>query len=194
MRTRLTRIEIYVLTHTLGGVASALAVLATVITLVDFVEMSRSIGVRAEIGFSQTLSLTLLNAPSLILLLLPFAFLFGVLGAFVSLNRRSELIAMRAAGVSAWRFIFPAAGAAVAFGIVTVTILNPVASALNGRYEQQRAALTGATPSNLHGEIWLRQGDAETQIVIRARGRDTDNGPLTCSAWAWPSPTRRRRC
>ena len=178
MRTRLTRIEAYVLTNTLGGVAAALAVLATVITLIDFVEMSRSIGVRAEVGFSQTLSLTLLNAPSLILLLLPFAFLFGVLGAFVGLNRRSELIAMRAAGVSAWRFIFPAAGAAMAIGVVTVTILNPIASALNARYELQRAALVGSTPSNLRGETWLRQGDAETQIVIRAHSRDADHGPL----------------
>ena len=71
------------------------------------------------------LALTLLKAPSMILLLLPFAFLFGVLAAFVSLNRRSELIAMRAAGVSAWRFIFPAAAAAFVIGIVTVSVLNP---------------------------------------------------------------------
>jgi lipopolysaccharide export system permease protein len=178
MRWRLTRIEAYVLGHTLGGVAAAVAVLTTVITLIDFVEMSRSVGVRAEIGFSQTLALTLLNAPSLVLLLLPFAFLFGVLGAFVSLNRRSELIAMRAAGVSAWRFIFPAAAAALVIGVLTITILNPIASSLNARYEKDRDVLMGAQFDRVRGETWLRQGDAETQIVIRAHGRDADHGPL----------------
>jgi len=175
---RLGRIERYVLVRTLGGVATALAVLTTVIVLVNFVEQSRTVGVRAEIGFGETLWLTLLNTPSVILLLLPFAFLGGVLGAFVSLNRRSELIAMRAAGVSAWRFIFPAAAAAFVIGILTVTVVSPISSAMNAAYEHDRAELLqgGQTPGST--TTWLRQGDAQNQVVIRARGRDFDHGTL----------------
>ena len=67
MRRRLTRIERYVLEITLLGVSMALGVIATVILLIDFVELSRTVGVQAEIGFDQTLSLTLLQAPSVIL-------------------------------------------------------------------------------------------------------------------------------
>jgi lipopolysaccharide export system permease protein len=176
MRTRLTRIETYVLGQTLIGVAGASAVFSVVIALIDFVELSRSVGVHADVGFTRIFGLTLLNAPSVILLLLPFSFLFGVLGAFVSLNRRSELIAMRAAGVSAWRFILPAAGAAVVIGLLTMTVLNPVASALNSRFEKIRAELAAEGVVVPPGDIWLRQGDAHTQIVIRARGHDTDHG------------------
>ncbi|MDR3506524.1 MAG: LptF/LptG family permease [Caulobacteraceae bacterium] len=173
MRLRLTRIERYVLETTLLGVATALAVLSTVIILIDFVELSRTVALRAEIGFAKVLYLTALHAPSVILLLLPFAFLFGVLGAYVNLNRRSELIAMRAAGVSAWRFIFPAAGAALLIGMVSVTVLNPVASALNARFEQESDALQrGPSPAAANQEVWLRQGDAHAQIVIRAKSRD----------------------
>ncbi|QUD88994.1 LptF/LptG family permease [Phenylobacterium montanum] len=168
MRLSLTRIESYVLSATLLGVGVALAVIAAVIMLADFVELSRTLGVGAELGFSQTLRLTLLHAPSVILLLLPFAFLFGVLGAFVNLNRRSELIAMRAAGVSAWRFIFPAAGAAVVIGLVAITILNPVASALAAQYERDVEALRRGAAVASGKEIWLRQGDSHTQIVIHA--------------------------
>ncbi|HQR90840.1 MAG TPA: LptF/LptG family permease, partial [Caulobacter sp.] len=73
----------------------------------------------------QLLYLTILQAPATILVLTPFIFLFGTLGAFVGLNRRSELIAMRAAGVSAWRFILPAAVAAFVIGVLTITLLNP---------------------------------------------------------------------
>ena len=175
---RLGRIESYVLVRTLGGVGAALAVLTTIILLVDFVEQSRTVGVRAEIGFGETLWLTILNTPSVILLLLPFAFLGGVLGAFVSLNRRSELIAMRAAGVSAWRFIFPAAAAAFVIGILTVTVLSPISSAMNAAYEHDRANLLQGGQENGAGQTWLRQGDAQNQVVIRARGRDFDHGTL----------------
>lgn len=178
MRKRLTRIESYVLRQTLIGVAASFAILATIIALVDFVELSRSVGARVEISFDRTLLLTALNAPALILSLLPFAFLFGVLGAFVSLNRRSELVAMRAAGVSAWRFIFPAAAAALAIGVLTVTLVNPVTSMMNAEFEKQRDVLRGAFLPPSGKDTWIRQGDAQTQIVIHARAHNLDRGVL----------------
>jgi lipopolysaccharide export system permease protein len=178
MRLKLGRIERYVLVRSLIGVGAALAVLTTVIVLVDFVEQSRTVGVRAEIGFGETLWLTVLNTPSVIVMLLPFAFLGGVLGAFVSLNRRSELIAMRAAGVSAWRFILPAAGAAFVIGLLTITVLSPIASAMNAGYERSRAAFMQGGPTSDTGETWLRQGDNQNQVVIRAKARDFDHGTL----------------
>ena len=165
------RMQLYVLSRTLVGVGTALALIASVIMLIDFVELSRTLGGRMELTFVQLLGLTLLKSPAVILLLLPFAFLFGTMGAFVALNRRSELVAMRAAGVSAWRFTFPAAAAFV-LGVVTVTLLNPVASAMNARFEDRRAELTEGQPENAQ-EIWLRQGDDSQQIVIHAHSHDT---------------------
>jgi lipopolysaccharide export system permease protein len=179
VRLRLSRIEQYVLARTLMGVGGAFAVFATVIALIDFVELSRTVGGRNEVGFDSVLMLTVLNAPSLILILLPFSFLFGVVSAFVSLNRRSELIAMRAAGVSAWRFIFPAAGAALAIGVVTVTVLNPLASMMNAEFESLRAGLMTQGQTAAPQTIWLRQGDAHNQIVIRAHERVPGAGALT---------------
>jgi len=170
-----------VLLHTLIAVAAATAVISLVILLIDFVEVSRTVGVRAEIGFNQILALTLLQTPSLILILLPFAFLFGVLGAFVNLNRRSELIALRAAGVSAWRFIFPAAVAAAVIGVISVTVLNPAASAMSARFEKARDDLMQDSLPIGPKEIWLRQGDSHTQVVIRARASEADHGTLRLS-------------
>ena len=116
--------------------------------------------------------LTLLKSPALILQLLPFVFLFGVLGAFVNLNRKSELIAMRAAGVSAWRFIFPAAGAALLVGVLTVAALNPLATLLNGRFEDIRAELLDGALDRSGEQIWLQQGDGRTQMIINAIRED----------------------
>jgi len=172
------RLQFYVLTRTLAGVGAAFAVVSSVIMLVNFVEISRTVGGRGDVAFPDILELVLLKSPSVILLLLPFVFLFGAMGAFVALNRRSELIAMRAAGVSAWRFLFPAAAAAFAVGVLTITVLNPLAAALNGRFEDRRAALTGSGSPGGAAEVWLRQGDSRGQIVIHARSRDPRRGPL----------------
>ncbi len=172
------RLQLYVLARTLAGIGAALVVVASVIMLVDFIDVSRTLSGRGDIGFPQIAELVLLKSPSIILLLLPFVFLFGVMGAFVALNRRSELIAMRAVGVSAWRFLFPAAAAAFAVGIVAVAVLSPSAAALNGRFEDRRAALTGGDSPASAGEVWLRQGTPGGQIVIHASQRDTRHGSL----------------
>ena len=169
------RLQVYVLTRTLMGVGAALAVIASVIMLIDLVELSRTVGGRVELTFVELLGLTLLKSPSVILLLLPFVFLFGAMGAFVALNRRSELVAMRAAGVSAWRFVLPAAVVSFAIGVLTVTVLNPVAAALGARFDDERAALTDGKAQSARGEIWLRQGDDRDQIVIHAKAHDIDN-------------------
>ena len=129
--------QVYVLTRTLMGVGAALGVIGSVIMLIEFVELSRTLGGRTELTFFQLIGLMLLKSPTVILLLLPFVFLFGAMGAFVTLNRRSELVAMRAAGVSAWRFIAPAAAAAFGLGVLTITVLNPAGRAPQRRFEDR---------------------------------------------------------
>ena len=159
----------YVTARTLNGVGTALMVLTSVIVLINFVELSRSAGARAgEASALSLFGLALLESPTVILLVLPFAFLFGVLAAFMGLNRRSELIALRAAGVSAWRFVTPAALAAALFGVITLTVLNPVASEMSGRFERLKAAMLQGYLGPQTKTIWLRQGDKHSQIVIRA--------------------------
>ena len=174
------RIQLYVLVRTLAGLGAALAVVVAVIMLVDFVELSRAIGGRMEASFFDLLLLTSLESPAVVLLLLPFVFLFGVMGAFVALNRRSEFVAMRAAGVSAWRFVTPAAAAAFLLGLLTVTLLNPAAALMNGRFEDRRLALSDDQGAGRR-EIWLRQGDDQHQIVIHAKSHDTRNKTVRLS-------------
>jgi len=173
-----TRIQAYVLLRTLLGVGAVLAVVASVVALVDFVELSRTVGGRADISFFALVELVVLEAPSVMLFLTPFVFLFGVMGAFVALNRRSELVAMRAAGVSAWRFVFPAAVAAALIGVIVTIALNPAAAALNARFEDRRAALGQDGNPGARQELWLRQVDDGNQVVIHARGHDTLNGAI----------------
>ncbi len=167
----LSRIQLYVLWRMLMAILVAFLVIAAVELLVDFVSVSRDVGARVDITPGQVLGLTLMKSPSVLLILLPFVFLFGTLAAFVGLNRRSELIAMRAAGISAWRFIFPAAVAAFVIGVLAATVLNPAASALNAQYEKSRARFMNNYLAGAAKDVWLRQGAGQRQTVIHAKSR-----------------------
>ena len=106
------RLQLYVLRQVILWIVTFFLVFASMELLIDFVSISRDVGARVDISPAGVARLTVMKAPAVLLVLLPFVFLGGTLAAYVTLNRRSELTAMRAAGVSAWRFIFPAAATA----------------------------------------------------------------------------------
>ena len=166
---RLGHISGYVLKGALIGVLIATMVITAIILLLSFVELSRTVGTSAkDVSAAVLLGLALLQSPSIILLLLPFAFLFGVLGAYVSFNRRNELIAFRAAGVSAWRFIMPIGAAAAGIGVITILILNPIASQMNDKFQHLQAQLMEGYLDEKPKPIWIRQGDRHRQVIIEA--------------------------
>lgn len=167
MRLRLTAIERYVLGQTIQSVIGAMLIISSVIVLIDFVEL----GQRLELAFTRTAQLVSMKSPAVMVLVAPFMLLFGTLAAFVALNRRSELVAMRAAGVSAWRFIMPAATLAFLFGVLTVGVLNPVTASLTDRFERERGAISAGATTAEPKAVWLRQGDEHSQTVIHARSR-----------------------
>jgi lipopolysaccharide export system permease protein len=176
---RLGRIERYVLIQLARSLGVALAVIAALVMLIDFVEISRGLGSDTDLSGLRILGLMLLKSPAVIVQLLPFVFLFGTLGAFVGLNRRSELVAMRAAGVSAWRFVLPAAGAALVLGVLTVTVIGPVAASGDGLFQRERQRISGSIVSGDEQEaVWLREGDGPRQMVIRAARQDRANARL----------------
>ena len=175
-------LELYLLRRTGRAIGVALAVISAVILLIQFEELSRSVGLRTDAGVPDILWLTLLRSPSLILLLSPFVFLFGGIAAYVGLNRSSELTAMRAAGVSAWRFIAPSALLALVSGLIVVGALNPLAASLSARFEVERARLMQTYLTDAPKEVWLRQGDDQGLVVIHAKSRDMDGDSIRLRA------------
>jgi lipopolysaccharide export system permease protein len=170
------RLQLYVLRHVILWIITFLLVFASMELLIDFVSISRDVGARVDISPAGVARLTLMKAPAVLLVLAPFVFLGGTLAAYVTLNRRSELTAMRAAGVSAWRFIFPAAATAFLCGVAATTLVNPVASRLNARYESERADLMKSyLPGLAPKDVWLREGKGRNQVVIHAHSQTEAN-------------------
>lgn len=154
------RIQRYIFRECVTSLVLTLGVILLAIVLVDVVEQMRTIGDRTQISILTAFSLTMMKTPGLILETLPFAMLVGSILTYSQLSRRSEIPAIRAVGVSAWRFLGPAMLLAVLVGVLMVTVLDPLATRLNGEFEATRARLLGnTTPTN--SGVWLSQGDLQ---------------------------------
>ncbi|WP_297734965.1 LptF/LptG family permease [uncultured Maricaulis sp.] len=163
------RLNRYMASQTAGGLLLAFLTIATVIILVDFVEQSRAVGTRVDVSTLDLLGLTLLRAPALLESTLPFVFLFGTLTALFRLNRSSELIVMRASGVSGWRILAAPMILAVTVGIIGATGLNPLAANLNAEFEARRDNLMNVRRvEGMEQPVWLREANLDGFTVIAA--------------------------
>lgn len=169
----------YILSEVGRSVAIVFGLISSVVLLVNFIEILRNLDAAPDATYADALWLSLLKAPMLLVSVLPFVFLFGTLVAYVRLNRRSELVAMRATGMSAWSFVGPAALLAMVVGLSATTVLSPLASIANQTFETMRQGiLDKAAGVVANDDIWLRQSHDNKQFVIHAK-RGADAGPIT---------------
>ena len=166
----------YITGRVLRGILLAFLIVTAIIALVDYVEASRNVGVDGDLSPLELLILTALKIPKLIEQTIPFVVLFGVMGALSGMNKRSELTVMRAAGLSAWRFLRPAVIVATLIGVFWSTVVNPVSSLMIGEYDARVAEISGSTESE---EVWLREGSDSSQRVIQAKSLDILSKRLT---------------
>ncbi|CAN5687539.1 LPS export ABC transporter permease LptG [soil metagenome] len=160
----------YVLRRFLVAVLNVQIVIALVVMLFATVEnLRRHAG--SDIGFGTTLRITLLQAPEVLYQVFPLVVMLASLATFLRLARTSELVVLRAAGISALRLIAIPVAAGTLLGILVVAIGNPIVSATirQGALLAEEARGAGASRLSVStGGLWLRQGDAGGQTVIRA--------------------------
>lgn len=172
LKVRLSPITtLYLCRQFLAGFVGILAVFLAVIFLIDLIELLRRASGKQEATFGVVLSMAFYKLPLTAQKTLPFAVLFGAMYSFWRLNRNSELVALRASGVSVWQFLLPPVGAAMVLGAVKIMAINPLGAIMTGHFEQMenrflrnRTNLMAATSSG----VWLRQVDSDGQSVIHA--------------------------
>jgi len=162
----------YIAKRIIKGLLLAFLVVTSIIMLVDFVEGTRNIGSEEDIGSGTVFLMTLLKAPKLIEQTIPFVVLFGVMGTLYSLNRRSELIVLRASGLSAWRFLAPAIFVTATLGLIWAAAFNPMASSAMNAHDKLVERVTGSVSAAEGQNIWLREGSDVAQTVIFAERAD----------------------
>jgi len=169
---RLSRIlSVYIGRNFLMSFGVVFAVFLGVIYMFDTLELMRR-AANESIAVTTLMQMGLLKLPNTAQQAFPFAVLFGGMGAFWRLTRSSELVVARAAGVSAWQFLFPVLVVAFGLGVIKIAAFSPLSSALLGRFEhletqyfRGQSSLLSVSPTGL----WLRQASDNDQSVIHAK-------------------------
>lgn len=150
----------YLARHYIINLLVLTAALMTVIYLFDTVELIRRASDKPDVSLIAILQMSLLKLPEVSQTMLPFAVLFSAMYTFWQLTRRYELIVVRASGFSVWQFLMPLIAVAALFGILQMTVINPVGSILIQKYEQLQHKLLSKERNEIaifQEGLWLRQ-------------------------------------
>jgi len=160
------RLPLYLARAFGGALALILAVFLALGLTGELIELARRAAGRPELGFATVALMALLKLPALLLKLLPFAVLFAAILALYRLDRHRELIAVRAAGQSAWGFLAPILAASVLLGLFAAWLGQPASSLSTGRFQdlEQRYFKPGQAAG-----LWLRRPEAEGWSITRIR-------------------------
>ena len=153
-------------------VVGTTCVLGLLVLLLELLEMLRRTGGREDIGLETTLMLVALKMPTMLLTFSPFAILIGTLVCFSSLAKKQELTIIRASGQPARHFLLAPLITCLLIGIFNVLLLNPLAAVTLKKQELEMNRLFPGSTSGLvteGGSIWLRQPDANGEIIIFAQ-------------------------
>lgn len=136
----------YLLTCFLKSLVAVQTVIAIVVLLAAGVENLRRF---SEASAREVAAVTLLQAPEVLYQAFPLVLMLSSLVTFLRLARTSELVVMRAAGVSALRLIAVPGFAALLLATLAVAAVNPIVAATIRRGAEVEDGLRGRDASRL---------------------------------------------
>ncbi|MBV9749396.1 MAG: LPS export ABC transporter permease LptG [Acetobacteraceae bacterium] len=170
------RIAIYMartfIVRSLAVLAGLLAVLATL----DVLGESGRIFAYHGNGDAELWRYVSLRIPQMIQQFLPFALLLGALITFAGMNQHSEIISMKAAGISAHQIVAPLILTCLAIAAVNFAFNERVVTRATATLNAWVAVHYGRVPPTnaIRSNVWVRAG---TDLVLARQV--TDSGPET---------------
>tara|TARA_R110002126_G_scaffold13118_4_gene57073 strand:+ start:227349 stop:228446 length:1098 start_codon:yes stop_codon:yes gene_type:complete len=167
-------LNIYLAKNYLRNCIGLLLVFLSIIYLFDSVELIRRASKFEDVGMPLILHMALLKLPEIGQTVMPFVILYGAIYTFWMLSKRSELVIIRAAGLSAWQFLTPLIAVAMLLGILQITAINPLSAALLARFEQLESTHLSHQKNLIalfEGGLWLKQKNEDDKggyIIIHA--------------------------
>lgn len=136
--------------------------------LMDVLEVLRATSSK-DIQRIVALEMALMKWPALLIQMLPFAVLLSTLLTLYNMNRTYELVALRASGLPARRFLNGPLLVVLAAGLFGLFILNPLSATMLKRYERWYAEVFPGGTRGLvtsGGSIWLKQNEKGHDVFI----------------------------
>jgi lipopolysaccharide export system permease protein len=162
-------------------VAAVFLVIPLVILQFSSVENLRKLGDKGA-GLGDELGNTMLLSTEYLYQEFPLELMLQSHVTFLRFARTSELVVMRASGISALRLIGVPVVAALALGVIFVAVVNPfvAASIKRGLALEDDWRDTGSNLLSFSPEgVWLRQADPDGQTVIQAVRTNADGTILS---------------
>ena len=150
---------------------ATLFVLTVVVGLFDLIELLRQASKGETAGFFDALMMAALKSPQMMHIILPFVVLLSGLIFCLLFNRSSELIVMRAVGLSVWNILMPLAVVVVLIGLMDTMVFSPITAWTARRYErmEERLGFTRSTPLVWSEDgFWLREQTDRGVQILRA--------------------------
>jgi lipopolysaccharide export system permease protein len=140
---------------------AVLALLVLVLQALDLLGESDKILAYPGNGQAEILQYISLRVPAIIQRFLPFSVLLGTLIVFMTLNQNSEVISMKAAGLSAHQVLAPFIVASVFVAAVSFLFNERIVSRASASLDRWEAVEFGPLPTGLEGvtNVWVRDGD-----------------------------------
>ena len=155
------------------------SLISLMLILIDLIEHSRRFSYYTDLF--GIIHLTFLNLPKSIYEVIDLTILISSIAFFISMSNTSELVIVRGSGRSVYGAIFAPVIVTLFFGILILTILNPLVATTSKTYlNVKETYLKGVTPVFSIGSegLWLRQGNNSEQSVIRANRANYDGSIL----------------
>ncbi|MCQ0092771.1 LPS export ABC transporter permease LptG [Roseovarius sp. M141] len=144
-----------------------------------------------ELQLWEVAEIVLLNLPHANYEILPLVMILASVALFMRLARSSEMVVVRASGLSGFRGMLAPLTMATLIGLVSITVINPVVAASSKQYHNLIANYRNGDTSimALSSEgLWLRQGSALGQTVIHATSASADVSTLQGTTFIAFSP------
>lgn len=122
-----------------------------------------------------------MRAPQIVARFLPFSVLLGTLITFVTLSQHSEVIAMKAAGLSAHQILAPMLVASLGVAAISFAFNETVVAPNTARLKVWQALDYGPVPTDtgIKTNVWVREGqDLISAGTVSGSGADTRLGDV----------------
>lgn len=167
----------YLFVQFLVNFAVLLTGLLLIVYIFDTIELLRRAAKVEGISVSLVLQMGLYKLPEVGQQIFPFAILFSAMFTFWQLSKRSELVVVRAAGLSVWQFMGPLVAGALLIGLLQMSVINPLGAMFIAKFqtiEAQKLKRDDSLISLSDQGLWLRQrhhenGEAVGTAVLHAK-------------------------
>lgn len=170
----------YIARRFVGMFVRVFAIFFGIMMLIETIDQLRKYS-GTTLGLGDAVYMASLSVPESLYRILPLIVILASITLFLGLARSSELVVVRAAGRSGLRFLAAPVVAALVIGMLAVAVFNPLVAATSKQYDTLSALYeaNGGSVMSVSGDgLWMRQGDAAGQSVIKAARANPDGGTL----------------